>query len=227
MIGTLLICCLPVGTPAVFGLPAAGASPAPLPSSDPVRFPGDVAPDSQDDEDELDALLSDLIDESGGGSDEDDGLDDVLVLPAAPTSFQSMNPNISVIGDFIGHASSREDPGLDDGFQFRELELSFSAAVDPFARADAFISIAEDEFGDWAIAVEEAYVTFLDVPHDLQPRIGHFRSTFGKANGLHLHALPFVEYPLVLQNTFSIDGAYATGVGVNWLVPTPGIGSWS
>jgi len=125
-----------------------------------------------------------------------------------------------VIVDVLGHASNRDNPDYEDQFLLRELELNYSAAVDTYARADAFLSVAQDG-GDFSISIEEAYATFLTVPHDVQPRLGRFRSTFGKANTLHLHALPYVEYPLVLQAFFGADGVYGTGVGVNWLVPNP------
>jgi hypothetical protein len=191
----------------------------------PVEATASIATDETDDEDDLDLLLSGMIEESEGNTQDDAGeedLDDFLVVPSLPQGFQSMNPDIGMIGDYLASFSSREDSTYDDGFLFRELELSFSAAVDTFARADAFVCVVQDENGDWNIGVEEAYATFLSVPFDLQPRIGHFRTTFGKANSLHLHALPFVDYPLVLQHTFGPDGLYATGAGVSWLVPNPG-----
>ena len=166
---------------------------------------------------DLDELLAE---QTGEGEIDLTALSDVPVPSSGGGSFQNMNPNISAIVDFLGHASNQNNPSFDDQFLMREVELSFSAAVDTYARADIYASIAQDG-GDWAIGIEEAYATFLTIPHDLQPRLGRFRSTFGKANTLHLHALPYVEYPLVLQTFFGPDGLYGTGVGVNWLIPNP------
>lgn len=133
-------------------------------------------------------------------------------------AFQSFNPDISVIGDFVGHYSSREGGEFDDKFLFRELELGFSGALDPYARADVFLGIHRHE-GDYHLHVEEAYMTYLGMPWGLQPRVGKFRSSFGRANPLHLHALPWVEYPLVIQNYFGEEGLSGEGIGVSWLVP--------
>jgi hypothetical protein len=134
--------------------------------------------------------------------------------------FQSFNPDISVIGDFVGHYSNREGGELDDEFLFRELELGLSGHVDPYTRADVFLGIHRHE-GDWHIHLEEGYLTYLGLPWDLQPRIGRFKSSFGKANPQHLHALPWVEYPFVVQNYFGEEGLSGDGVGLSWLVPNP------
>ncbi len=170
-----------------------------------------------DDEEDLDTLLGGLT--GGGGSNLSGG---ELSLPtSAGHAFQSMNPNISILGDFIGHYTTQEGEDLDDEFLFRELEMGFSAAIDPFARADFFVCFGQDTNGDWEMALEEGYVTFLALPWDIQPRVGRFRSTFGKANPMHAHALPWVEYPLAIQNYFGAGGLSGDGVGLNWLVPNP------
>jgi hypothetical protein len=173
--------------------------------------------DLEDEEGGLDALLGNLT------SDEDE-MDLTAPEPlSAPSGniFQSMNPDISIIGDFIGHYTSEEGGNFDDEFLFREVELGFSAAVDPYARADFFIGLGQEEDGEWEVGLEEGYVTFLSVPWGLQPRLGRFKSTFGKANPVHAHALPWVEYPLVIQNYFGDEGLAGDGVGVHWLVPNP------
>lgn len=133
---------------------------------------------------------------------------------------QSFNPDISVNADFVGHYSSNEGGELDDEFLFRHLELGFTAAVDPYTRADVFIGMHPHD-GDWHVHVEEAYLTYLGLPWDLQPRVGRFKTSFGKANPVHLHALPWVEHPLIVQNYFGEGGLSGDGVGVSWLVPNP------
>ena len=170
-----------------------------------------------DEEGGLDALLGELT----GGEDETDLTSAEPLSAPSGNIFQSMNPNISIIGDFIGHFISEEGGELDDQFLFREVELGFSAAVDPYARADFFISLGQEEDGEWEVGLEEGYVTFLSIPWGLQPRVGRFKSTFGKANPMHAHALPWVEYPLMIQNYFGDEGLAGDGVGVNWLVPNP------
>ena len=167
-----------------------------------------------DSEDELESLLRQL---GEGDSVSPERLEFAASLGR---SVQSFNPDISVIGDFVGHYSSTEGGELDDEFLMREVELGFSAPVDPYSRADVFLGIHHHE-SEWHLHVEEAYLTYLTMPWDLQPRIGRFKSTFGKANPVHLHALPWVEYPLVIQNYFGDEGLSGDGTGVSWLVPNP------
>ncbi len=173
--------------------------------------------DLEDEEGGLDALLGDLT----GGEDDTDLTGATPISAPSGNIFQSMNPNISILGDFLGHYTSEEGGEPDDQFLFREVELGFSAAVDPYARADFFIGLGQEEDGEWEVGLEEGYVTFLSVPWGLQPRLGRFKSTFGKANPVHAHALPWVEYPLVIQNYFGDEGLAGDGVGVNWLIANP------
>ncbi len=175
----------------------------------------EAQPDEEETEDELASVLKELSEGEGGGLGEQPGL-----AASVGRAFQSMNPDISVIGDFVGHYSNREGGELDDEWLFRELELGFSAPIDPYARADVYLGIHQHH-DEWEIHVEEAYATFLTMPLDLQPRVGRFKSSFGKANPVHLHALPWVEYPLIIQNYFGEEGLSGDGVGVSWLVPNP------
>ncbi len=171
----------------------------------------------EDDEQGLDALLGEMT-----GSEDEMDLSSLKPLSTpAGHIFQSMNPDISIIGDVLGHYTSEEGGDFDDEVLFREVELGFSASVDTYARADFFIGLGQGEGEEWEIGLEEGYVTFLTVPWGLQPRLGRFKSTFGKANSVHAHALPWVEYPLVIQNYFGDEGLAGDGVGINWLVSNP------
>ena len=171
--------------------------------------PAEVEP-----EDELEALLEEMTLEEAAAP-EGAGLFESL-----GRAVQSFNPDISVNVDFVGHYSSNEGGELDDEFRVREVELGFTAPVDPYTRADIFLGIHQHD-DEWKLHVEEAYLTYLGMPWDLQPRFGRFKTTFGKANPVHIHALPWVEYPLVIQNYFGHEGLSGDGVGVGWLVPNP------
>ena len=135
-------------------------------------------------------------------------------------AIQNFNPEISVNADFVGHYSSTEGGGLDDEFLFRHFELGLSGNVDPYTRADIVVGIGKHD-SEWHTHLEEAYLTYLGLPHDLQLRAGRFKSTFGRANPQHMHALPWVEYPIVIQNYFGDEGLSGDGVGISWLVPNP------
>jgi hypothetical protein len=133
---------------------------------------------------------------------------------------QSFNPDISAIGDVLFHAGKNEQGENKNQFQFRELELAFGAAVDPYGRADFFVGIEEDN-GEWHPNVEEGYFTFDTLPYDLKARAGKFYSAFGKANALHTHAMPWVDKPLMIRNYFGEEGMSEPGAELSWLVPNP------
>ena len=147
---------------------------------------------------------------------------------------QSFNPDVSVNADFLFHHDSREEAEPDDEFLFRELEIGLSGYVDPYARSDVFLGIHkqhehhenheedhEEHVGAYELHVEEAYLTLLTLPWDVQAKIGKFKASFGKVNPQHLHALPWVEYPLVVRNYFGHEGLAGEGASISWLVPNP------
>ena len=142
---------------------------------------------------------------------------------------QSSVPDISVNGDVLGHyVLDRHGPPLPEGvtdnkrhFQFRELEIAFSAPVDPHSKADLILTGGEDELGQWSMELEEGYLTLTTLPYDLQVRVGKFRTVFGKANLLHTHARPWVDQPNVIANFFGEEGMSDSGAEVSWLVPNP------
>ena len=139
------------------------------------------------------------------------------VVPA----LQSLNPNISVVVDTLAHYTSHDRSDFDSGFYFRHLELSFDAAIDPYARARCFLGYGQHPDGDWHTHVGEAYATVESLPYGLDFRIGRFRSDFGRANTFHEHALPWIQYPLVIKRFFGEEGLAGNGVGIDWLVPNP------
>src|SRR5207302_11154645 len=72
----------------------------------------------------------------------------------ATSNAKLLNPDISLIGDFIGTAG-RNTVSPSRSLELHESEVGMQAIIDPYARADAFIS-----FGEEGVNVEEGYVTF-------------------------------------------------------------------
>jgi hypothetical protein len=134
---------------------------------------------------------------------------------------QSFNPEVSVIGDVLFHTGKNEQGENKNQFTFRELELAFGAAVDPYGRADFFVALEEGEDGEFGVDLEEGYFTFDTLPYDLKARVGKFYSYFGKANELHIHAMPWVDKPLMIRNYFGEEGMSEPGAEISWLVPNP------
>jgi hypothetical protein len=141
---------------------------------------------------------------------------------ASVSNAKVFNPDIAVIGDFLGAVGH---PNADPAnlitplplFQMHESEASFQAVVDPYARADFFIS-----FGEEGVDLEEGFVTFTSLPGGLLTKVGKFRAAFGKVNTLHNHVLPWTDRPLVTQNLVAgEDGIDAAGISVARLIPNP------
>src|SRR5256712_5593691 len=94
------------------------------------------------------------------------------------------NPDMAVIGDFLGAMGKNDvhpDPfgpgNLPRALQMHESEAAFQAVVDPYARADFFIS-----FGEEGVGLEEGFVTFTSLPGGLLTKVGKMRAPLGKVN---------------------------------------------
>jgi len=138
------------------------------------------------------------------------------IYGGASSAAKALNPDISVIGDFIGvagHNPVQPMPSL----QMHESEVGFQAIIDPYARGDFFIS-----FGEEGVNLEEGYITFTALPAGLVARVGKMRSAFGKVNTLHNHVLPWIDRPLVTGNLVGgEDGIDDAGVSITRILPAP------
>lgn len=130
----------------------------------------------------------------------------------------STNPNIGVIGDFQSHYISTGSRNFD--MYLNEAEFVFQSVIDPYARADFFLSVGRNPVtGEFEPEIEEAYLTTLQSPARLQLKAGKFRETVGRINNVHPHALPFVDMPDVYVNYFGEEGLNDEGFSLSWLVP--------
>jgi hypothetical protein len=140
------------------------------------------------------------------------------VYGASISGAKVFNPDIAVIGDFLG-AAGRNAVNPLPALEMHESEAAFQAVVDPYARADFFIS-----FGEQGVSVEEGFITLTELPGGLLTKVGKMRAAFGKVNGLHNHVLPWTDRPLVIQNLVAgEDGINDAGVSVARLIPNPWI----
>jgi hypothetical protein len=134
----------------------------------------------------------------------------------ATSNAKLLNPDISLIGDFIGTAG-RNTISPSRSLELHESEVGMQAIIDPYARADAFIS-----FGEEGVNVEEGYVTFTALPAGLLLKVGKMRAEFGKVNTIHNHALPFIDRPLVTNNLVGgEDGIDDAGISLSRFLPAP------
>jgi hypothetical protein len=126
------------------------------------------------------------------------------------------NPDMAVIGNFLGAAGKNivePSPAL----EMSEAEASFQAVVDPYAKADFFLT-----FGPEGAGIEEGYLTFTSLPGGLLVKVGKMRSAFGKVNQMHSHVLPWTDRPLVTRNLVGgEDGVSDSGISVSKLILNP------
>jgi hypothetical protein len=148
-------------------------------------------------------------------------------LGGNPVARVLLLPDISAIGSFAGAFDTYDVPGRSPraGLYgpkdkptalFDELELGLQSVVDPYGRADVFISFTPD-----GVSVEEAYFTTLTLPGGLQVRAGKLFSPFGRQNQQHPHTWDFVDAPLGSGRVLSEDVLSGPGVDVSWLTPLP------
>jgi hypothetical protein len=138
------------------------------------------------------------------------------VYAGAAASSKVFNPDIAVIGDFLGAMGTN---GIDrtPSLQMHESEASFQAIVDPYARADFFVA-----FGEEGVDLEEGFVTFPTVPGGLLVKVGRMRAAFGKVNTQHNHVVPWADRPLVTRNLAGgEEGIADAGISVARLIPNP------
>ena len=142
------------------------------------------------------------------------------VIGGAPQNAKLMNPDIGIIGNFVGVAG-RNAVSPAPALSLQESEVSLQAVVDPYARADFFLA-----FGEEGVEVEEGYVTFTSIPAKFVPRIGKMRAAFGRVNAFHNHTLPWVDRPLVTFNLLGGSlqepdiGIKDAGVSVSRILPS-------
>lgn len=144
------------------------------------------------------------------------------VYGGAAGASKALNPDVSVIGDFIGAAGGNSAPPLATlqpfpSFQMHESEIGLQAIIDPYARGDFFIS-----FGEEGVNLEEGYITFTALPGGFVAKVGKMRSAFGKVNMMHNHVLPWVDRPLVTTNLVGgEDGIDDAGFSIERILPAP------
>jgi hypothetical protein len=141
--------------------------------------------------------------------------------PAPPPpglSSKIFNPDISVIGNFVGVAG-KNPFNAEPSLSLSEVEIAFQAVVDAYARADFFIAVSPE-----GAEVEEGFITFTALPANLLLKAGKLRAQFGKLNTLHTHRLPSVDRSLVTDNLLGgEEGLGDAGLSLAYLANNPAV----
>src|SRR5258708_10829912 len=86
-----------------------------------------------------------------------------------------------------------------------ESEIGLQAIVDPYARADFFIS-----FSETGVNLEEGYITFTALPAGFVARGGEKRAPFCQGENPDKYLLPPVGRPMGYHNPWGWeDGIYS------------------
>ena len=126
------------------------------------------------------------------------------------------NPDMAVIGNFVGAAGKNAVNPM-PALRLNEAEASFQAIVDPYARADFFLSASPE-----GLEVEEGFITFTSLPGNLLVKVGKMKAQFGKVNTMHSHILPWVDEPLAMANLLGgEEGLNDSGISVSKLILNP------
>lgn len=127
-----------------------------------------------------------------------------------------LNPDISVIGDFLGSVGKNPLQPVPT-LEFHEAEVGFQAIVDPYARGDFFFSFSRE-----GVNLEEGYLTFTSLPGGFVAKVGKMRANFGKVNTTHNHTLAWIDRPLVTDSLVNgEDGISDAGLSISRILPAP------
>lgn len=131
-------------------------------------------------------------------------------------------PDISLIGS-LAAGWMRFDPATDQGenpnrtgFNLQGMELALQSVVDPYVRGDVFILFHEHD-----VEIEEATLTTLALPANLQFRAGKLLAKFGRENARHLEQLSFIDASLTNRHFFGPEGFHELGAELSYLFPFP------
>ena len=133
----------------------------------------------------------------------------------------AMNPDISFTlttgagGYFGGNILPQGGHNINNnGFTLQGLEFAASGGVDPYFRYDMKFELAH-------VHLEEAVLTALALPWNMQMRGGYFFAKFGRANPQCLHLWSFVNAPLTHSRFISEEHFGGTGMEWSVLLPLP------
>lgn len=107
------------------------------------------------------------------------------------------------------------------GLTLPNEEIFLEGAADPYFKGAADIVYKLDKDNETEIELEEAYLTSLSLPLNLQFKAGQYFTEFGRLNPQHPHQWDFVDQPLVNNRMFGPDGLRSPGARISWLMPTP------
>ncbi len=134
-------------------------------------------------------------------------------------------PEISAFIDIQALRTDADDNPNNEKLRIREVEVGIGGNLNPSVRADLIIALeqeyASDDSVESAVHVEEAYVSFLELPGGFEAQVGRTLIGFGTLNAIHPHHWAFADTPLALENLFGDHPWFDDGATISGLVPNP------
>ena len=162
------------------------------------------------------------------------GGEEALPAPATSASqsaYNSLNPAISVIGNFLARFDSDrifspDGDRIDNNLNLRETEIDLRVPVDPYADAVLIAAFESETPGSFEAGIEEGYINikklpFMPNPLGLRFKVGRFRPDFGRFNVLHTHDLPQSFRSMSTGEFLGEEGFIQQGVSAEFYVPKP------
>ncbi len=127
-------------------------------------------------------------------------------------------PDISLIVQAKGKATSDKLDPAKQKIQLTEAELAIQGYVYPSVRADAFLAGSPAEHHP--LHIHEAYLTYLGLAKGLNVIVGQRFVPFDRVNQIHSHSWLYARQPLVLTNFVAPESLAGQGVDFSYLIPT-------
>lgn len=159
----------------------------------------------------------------------DDLLSEEAGVEPYSTSFMGtfgsiMNPDISIIVDARYLVTDNKENDNRNKLRLKEAELAFQGYLYPGIRTDIVAALEQEYEGssvETEIDLEEAFVSFLDLPCGFTGNVGRKFIDFGKLNPIHPHHWPFADMPAPLHNFFGHHNWFDDGGQFTYLFPLP------
>jgi hypothetical protein len=133
--------------------------------------------------------------------------------PENPSYF---NPQMAIVFDVRGRFA---DPDPDNRHvRIEEVEFGFAADVDPYLKAQAFLSVASED-GETKVEIEEAFAQAANIGTRMDLRVGKLKAAIGRTNRNHADQLEYNDLPFVLQDFLGEEGLSAPGASLAYLFP--------
>jgi hypothetical protein len=136
------------------------------------------------------------------------------VFKGAERSQQALNPEISVVGDFLAKARLDAPYSPYSTPLFRVAGIHFESDLDPFSHTK--ITVGAKPGG---AEVGEAYIVWSGLVKSMSFTVGKIRQQFGVVNRWHVPSLDQVMFPLAMTTILGEEGLNQTGLSVDWMVP--------